>query len=166
MAPRLRQIVRARKSDVKIGAWGSGKVPKQAFPLAKKAYGLGNSYRWCVVSFLALGLEFRVLIVFNKGKEKYEAVLGVGIETLSVLCSYEYHAGEPGWHCHAACADSATVPQGFRRGPWVRRLPAAKKTHSRLDFGSRDENEALRFAFACYNIDVRGTELSQGSLQL
>ncbi|MGB8279164.1 MAG: hypothetical protein WCF20_14710 [Methylovirgula sp.] len=58
------------------------------------------------------------------------------------------------------------VPLGYRRGPWVRRLPAARQTHSRLDFGINDELNALRFAFNCYNIDIRGTPLSQGSFQL
>ena len=158
MGPRLRRFVGAPKADIKLGAWHSGKVPKKDFPMAKQAYGLGSSFRWRVISFVALGVECRVLVILNLAKEKYEAILGaMGSETLHVLCSYEYHAGEPGWHCHAACDDLASVPLGYMRGPWVRRLPAAKRTDSRQDFGIQDETAALRFALACYKIETQGT---------
>ena len=161
MEPRLRRIVRARKTDIKIGPWHSGKVPKKDFPIAKKAYGLGASFRWSVISFVALGVECRVLVTLNFVKEKYEAILGAigSSETLHVLCSYEYHVGEPGWHCHAACDELSKVPLGYMRGPWVRRVPAARRTHSRQDFGISDETAAQRFAFACYKIETRGTLL-------
>jgi hypothetical protein len=160
IGPRLRRIVRAPKTDIKIGPWHSGKVPRKDFPIAKKAYGLGASFRWLVISFLALDVECRVLIIFNAAKEKYEAVLGaMDSEMLHVLCSYEYHAGEPGWHCHVACDEMARVPLGYMRGPWVRRIPAAKRTHSRQDFGVRDETAALRFALDCYKIETQGTLL-------
>ncbi len=160
MGLRLRRIVAARKSDIQIGVWHSRKVPRKDFPMAKQAYGLGLSYRWCVVSFIALGVECRVLIVLNIAKQKYEAVLGtMGQGMLRVLCSYEYHAGEPGWHCHAACDELSRVPEGYMRGPWVRRLPAAKRTHSSQDFGISDETAAQRFAFARYKIERQGSLL-------
>jgi hypothetical protein len=128
--------------------------------MARQAYGLGASYRWCVVTFVALGVDCRVLVVLNLGKEKFEAILGaMGTDVLRVLCAYEYHAGEPGWHCHAACDDLPNVPLGYMRGPWVRRLPAAKRTHSRQVFGIKDEKSALRFALACYKIEAKGSLL-------
>jgi hypothetical protein len=115
---RLRQLVSAPKSEIKIGAWHSGKVPKADFPMAKQAYGLGASFRWCVISFVALGVECRVLVVVNFQKQKFEAIFGaLATGTARILCSYEYHATEPGWHCHAACDDLATVPLGYMRGP-------------------------------------------------
>jgi hypothetical protein len=158
MGPRLRQIVGAPKTDIKLGSWRFGKVPKKDFPMARQAYGLGSSFRWRVVSFTALDVECRVLIIFNLAKEKYEAILGAlsTSETLHVLCSYEYHASEPGWHCHAACDDLATVPLGIMRGPWVRRIPAARRTHSRQDFGVQDDLGALRVALRCYKIETKG----------
>jgi hypothetical protein len=118
MDPRLRRIVGALKTDIKIGSWHTGKVPRRDFPMAKQAYSLGSAYRWRVISFLALGLECRVLIIFNLAKQKYEAILGAlsGAETLRILCSYEYHAAEPGWHCHAACDDVSQVPLGLYAG--------------------------------------------------
>jgi hypothetical protein len=157
MGPRLRRLVAAPKSDIRIGSWHSGKVPKKDFPMAKQAFGLGKSYKWCVVSFVALDTECRVSIVLNIGKEKFQAILGaMGAEILRVLCTYEYHAGEPGWHCHAACDDLSAVPLGYMRGPWVRRVPAARRTHSRQDFGIKDEITAQRRAFACYKIETPG----------
>ena len=86
---RLKEIVRAPKDDIKIGAWRSGKVPKADFPLAKGPYALGSSYKWNVITFQALGAEYRVLVVFHEAKEKYEAILGVIAPSgvMSVLCS-------------------------------------------------------------------------------
>ncbi len=96
-------------------------------------------------------------MVFHRAKQKFEAILGVMAgQTLKVLCSYEYHAGEPGWHCHAACDEVGHVPIGYMRGPWVRRIPAAKKAHRDLDFAISDELAAQRKAFDCYRIEQKG----------
>ncbi|WP_156922520.1 hypothetical protein [Azorhizobium doebereinerae] len=160
MIIRLRRIVQAPKSDIKVGSWHSGKVPKADFPMARQAYGLGTSYRWCVISFVALGVECKVLVVFNAGKQKFEAILGAIVSgALRVLCSYEYHPSEPGWHCHAACDNVAKVPNGYMRGPWVKRIPHAKRAHKRQDFDIKDELSAQRFAFKCYKIEVEGSLL-------
>ncbi|TCT05219.1 hypothetical protein [Aquabacter spiritensis] len=128
--------------------------------MAKRAYGLGNSYRWCVVSFIALSMECKVLVVFNSGKQKFEAILGtIGSGALRVLCSYEYHPSEPGWHCHATCDDVEKVPGGYMRGPWVKRIPHAKRTHRRQELGITDEQSAQRFALKFYRIEVKGSLL-------
>jgi hypothetical protein len=128
--------------------------------MAKQSYGLGASYRWCVISFVALGVECRVLVICNFQKEKYEAILGAMVESaLRVLCSYEYHASEPGWHCHAACDDVGRVPLGYMRGPWVRRIPKPQRPHRRVDFKISDEKSAQRFAYGCYGIETEGTLL-------
>jgi hypothetical protein len=157
---RLQEIIRAPKVDIKVGVWHNGKVPKGSFPMAKKAYSIGNSYQWCVISFNCLSLDCLVLIVLNEPKEKYEAILGVLAEgQLRILCSYEYHATEPGWHCHAACGDVNKVPKGCMRGPWIRRIPKAHATHSRLDFAIDGQQKAVRFAIGCYRIESRGTLL-------
>jgi hypothetical protein len=161
---RLKEIVRASKSEIKIGAWHSGKVERRDFPIAKKAYGLGRSFRWCVITFQALDIECRVLVVFNEPKQKYEAILGVmAVDgSLRILCSYEYHATEPGWHCHATHDDVTTLSHGFMRGPWIRRIPGARKQH-RLGkypkFTIGNESKAVRFAIDRYKIGERGTLL-------
>ncbi len=72
-----------------------------------------------------------------------------GAETLRVLSSQD-------GICHAACDDLSMVPLGYMRGPWVRRLPAAKRTHSRQDFGVEDDDDALRVALRCYKIEEKG----------
>jgi hypothetical protein len=164
---RVQEIIRASKTDIQLGAWHRGAVPRAEFPIAKKSYGLGRSYEWRVIKFGAGGFECRVLVVLNVSKERYEAILGAMVDggTLRILCNYQYHAPEIGWHCHAACGEVATVPAGFMRGPWVRRIPKAKSTHKRLDFGVSDENAdarqdtATRFAIDRYRIETKGSLL-------
>jgi hypothetical protein len=154
---RLRQLVIAPKSDIKIGAWKSGKVPRSEFAIGKSAYSLGSAYQWCIISFQCLDIDCRVLVLVNFSKQRYEAILGVlASEGVRVLCSYEYHATEPGWHCHAACDDVSKIPSRYMRGPWVRRIPGARKTHVSLNFDVRDQASAQRFAISCYRIESKG----------
>jgi hypothetical protein len=160
----LRRLVRAPKANISIGRWAFGKVPRSDFHIAKSAYGLGNAYRWCVISFTTTidGNEIpcKVLVVVHFGKQKFEAILGVGLSgPMRILCSYEYHASEPGWHVHAACDPVSKVPLGYMRGPWVRRLPHAKKPHSRQEFNIENETMAQRVAFKCYGIEAKGSLL-------
>ncbi len=153
----LRQIINADKTEIKVGAWRRGKVPKADFPCAKRAYGLSNSFEWCVIDFTALGAKCSVLVVLNQAKEKYQAILGVLTDAqLRILCTYEFHATEPGWHCHASCDEMDEVPRGFMRGPWVRRMPRPIRTHRRQVFGINNHREAERFAFDCYKIRTKG----------
>jgi hypothetical protein len=157
---RLKDIVCASKDDIKVGQWRSGKVPRNDFPMAKSAYGLGSSFRWCVISFEALGVECRVLVVVNAPKQKYEAVLGVMASNgLRILCTYEYHATEPGWHCHATHDDTDTLTIGCMRGPWIRRVPGARKNHRQTKFSNfqiADNDTAIRFAVSRYRIWSKG----------
>lgn len=157
MAVDLRRIVLAPKTDIVIGKWHNGKVPRAEFPMGKGPYRLGNSFQWCVIKFNVLGLECLVLVVLNLGKEKFEAVLGVTEgQLLRVLCSYEYHASEPGWHCHAACGNIQQLPVGYMRSPWMLRIPGAKAVHRRQDFKISDEISAQRAAFSYYRVGQRG----------
>ena len=161
----LKEVIRASKSDIQIGKnWRSGKVPKADFPLAKGAYNLGSAYKWNTITFQALGAECRVLVVFNEGKQKYEAILGVigSRGVMRVLCTYEYHASEPGWHCHATHDDSESISNTFMRGPWVKRVPAARKMHRQGKYQSfriGDEGAAIRFALKRYKIEEKGSLL-------
>ena len=154
---RLQEIVRSSKSDIQVGGWHQGRVPRAEFPIAKSSYDLGRSFRWCVIKFVALDNHCRVLVVLNEPKQKFQAFLGVFADTrLRILCCHEFHAGEPGWHCHAVCGEVTKVPEGFMRGPWVRRLPHAKRTHRRLNFGVNDLDAAKRVAIDRYKIWTRG----------
>jgi hypothetical protein len=165
---RLRDIIRAAKTGIKVSSWSAGKVPKADFPIAKKAYGLGNAFKWCVIRFQALDTECRVLVVLNESKQKYEAVLGVmGVDgTLRILCSYEYHETEPGWHCHATHDDVSTLSHGFMRGPWIKRVPGAQKEHrfgKHPRFSIGDETKAVHFAVDRYRIVEKGPLLGRRS---
>jgi hypothetical protein len=158
---RLKDLVRAPKDNIEIGKWQIGKVPKADFPIARAAYRLGSSFKWCVIRFQALGCECRVLIVQQEAKQKYEAILGVmgPNGTLRILCSYEYHASEPGWHCHATHDEVDTVFQGAMRGPWVKRIPGARKIHrpqKHQTFKIGDSDAAIRFAIRRYKIEKKG----------
>jgi len=160
---KLREVLRAPKDDIKVGKWHSGKVPRADFPMAKNAYGLGSSFRWCVITFEALGVECRVLVVVNQPKQKYEAILGVmGPKGLRVLCTYDHHPSEPGWHCHATHVDADTLSLGAMRGPWIKRVPGPHKPHRAgkyPKFTIGGEPEAVRFALARYKIVKKGTLL-------
>lgn len=160
---RLRQIVAASKSKIDLGKWNSGKVPRADFPMAKSAYALGSSFRWRVIKFEALRTECRVLVVVNAPKQKYQAVLGVMASNgLRILCSYEYHATEPGWHCHATHDDSETLSIGSMRGPWIKRVPGAHKVHRQnkyANFQIADDDGAVHFAIDRYRIRPKGTLL-------
>ncbi len=157
----LKDVIRAPKDNIKVGQWRSGKVPKADFPIARGAYRLGSSFKWTVIQFQAQGVECRVLVVVNHGKQNYEAILGVmgPNGTLRVLCSYEYHATEPGWHCHATHDDAKKLPGGVMRGPWVERIPGARRRHRETkhnNFAIGDETTAINFAVARYKIEEKG----------
>jgi hypothetical protein len=161
---RLRDIIRAPKQNIKIGQWHFGKVPRGDFPLTRGPYQLGNSFKWVVIEFRALSVNCRVLVVVNNGKQKYEAILGVAASngSLRVLCSYEYHPSEPGWHCHATHDDSDTLSHGIMRGPWIKRIPNARRYHrvqKHLQFKIEAGNAAIRFAQQRYRIHEKGSLL-------
>jgi hypothetical protein len=159
----LLEVIRARKTKIRIGPWHSGKVPRADFPMAKNAYGLGSSFSWSVITFEALDHECKVLVVINEPKQKYEAVLGVmGPRGLRILCTYDFHPSEPGWHCHATHDDASTLSQGCMRGPWIRRVPHAHRPHRKGKFARfkiGDQDAAIRFASARYRIEEKGTLL-------
>jgi hypothetical protein len=157
---RLRQIIASSKTAISVGKWQSGKVPRADFPMAKAAYGLGSSFQWSVITFTSLETECRVLVVVNAYKQKYEAILGVmGPNGLRILCTYEYHPSEPGWHCHATHDDANTLRHGAMRGPWIKRIPAARQPHRSskyVRFQIGDKDAAIRFAIDRYRIWSKG----------
>ena len=153
---RLRQIIAASKTNIKIGKWKSGRVSRAEFPLCGGPYNMGRSVNWCVISFEALGQEFRVLICLHDRKEIYRAILGAKTsQLLKVLCCFEFHGGEPGWHCHATCDDLSKVPEGVMRGPWIVRLPKGGNFHRRANFSVTKES-AIRLAIDRYRIEKEG----------
>lgn len=159
---KIQDIVRAIKTDVHVTDWKEGHIPRATFPLSQarpKNYKFGPEYKWRLVRFDCLGNTFRLLVVFNEAKQIYRATLGMDVERddLVVLCQHEFHASEPGWHCHVTFAEAATLPHGVSR-THLRRWPGAGTEPSRLEFGVRLAN-AVSLAAARFRISSPGTLL-------
>src|SRR4051812_16819961 len=100
---RLRDVICSEKENIHLGDWRQGNMPPSAFRLRRdlKTVRQGQSYQWRVITFDALAASFRVLILYNPGRHIYRATLGLdegGVVT--IFCVHEFHASEPGWHCH------------------------------------------------------------------
>ena len=148
----LKGIIAANKAAVDTGDWKRGEIPRSKWPSRRakaKAYKYGPLYQWRVISFQAAGHDCRVLLLFNEAKRIFRATLGVtmGGET-TVLCDYEYHASEPGWHCHARCGDVVTINPAHNRFGSIR-LPKASAPHRRAEFNHVKQPLSAQTAFNC-----------------
>jgi hypothetical protein len=137
---RLQDIIHAEKTDIAVGSWGDGHLPKKAMPLSKagrRAYKIGSSWRWRFVNFTALDRQFVIRLIVNEGKAKASAHLAErrGNDS-AVLACFEYHHDlETGWHLHAICGELENAPAGtLVHGPWVKRLPRVNRPHRRKLF--------------------------------
>jgi hypothetical protein len=146
----LRALIGAPKHSVRTGEWKRGEIPRSYWPSRRaksKAYKYGPLYTWRIVSFHALGADCRIRILLNLDKQIFRATFGVteSGET-TVLCDYEFHASEPGWHCHARCGDAALINSGTNRFGSVR-VPKAGDKHRRTDFmfGKAEMNQLTAF---------------------
>lgn len=159
---RATDVIQADKTNIELGSWATGHVTAKSFPLSKakaKNYKYGPSYKWRVVKFDALGHKFRVLVLFNQGKGIFRASLGVEVAAdMRVLCMHEFHAKEPGWHCHAHLCEAADVDAGVFRGA-MRKWPKKGKLPEHQQFGILDETAALRRAIDFYKVETKGALL-------
>lgn len=156
--PDLADFIRADKTNIKVGAWHTGKINPSAFPMSgarAKAYKYGPSYSWQLVTFDCLGYSCRVLILLNLEKNYMKASFGVdrGSDT-ALLCDHEFHGDHPGWHCHLETSDLGDVVAGTNRTN-KRRWPQKRSHHSRTTFGVTQAN-ALRHACERYRIAEKG----------
>ena len=158
---KLSDIIRADKTNVDLGKWQSGHIPRNAFPLSKlksKRYKYGSEYRWRVVRFVANNLGCRILILLNEGKGIYRARLGVEMDSdLVVLCDHEFHSGEPGWHCHLCGDDIEAIEPGAARTHTVR-WPKRPELCSLRTF-KVSETSALSEAAARFRFKAQGSLL-------
>lgn len=112
-------------------------------------------YKWRVVRFQCLGIHCRILLILNEGKQIFRATLGVEIEEdMAILCQHEYHASEPGWHCHVTFDPADKVPVGVSRSH-LKRWPQAEAEHSKMDFAVTEKN-ALTHAAQRFNLGAPG----------
>ena len=145
------------KTGIRIGKWAAGHIPQRLFPLRARpaSFKSGQTWHWALIQFHALGLSFRVLLLLNSEREIYRAILGVGTEKdFTMICVHEFHAKEPGWHCHFV-EEIKDAPQGWqRRG--MRRFPKGAKMDAVFDV---TENTAIWIAQRVFRIEERGSLL-------
>jgi hypothetical protein len=148
----LRGLVGAPKTVINPGVWKNGEIPRSQWPSRRakaKAYKYGPRYQWRVITFVAKGYDCRVLLLFNETKQIFRARFGVTLNGETVpICDYEWHASEPGWHCHAKCDDLGVIdPASNRFGS--KRLPRAGEFHRRGAFKFRKHTLTAQIAFNC-----------------
>lgn len=152
---KLTDFIRSTKSEIDEGRWRSGHIERSAFPLSKtkaKHYKFGPTYHWRVVRFRCLGAKCRVLIQLNLEKWICRSTFAVERDNdLVVLCTHEYHATHPGWHCHLDLEDVKDLESGvFRTGK--RRWPVVGAEHAKKEFGVSEASAlahvAQRYGFA------------------
>jgi hypothetical protein len=153
---RLKTIIKADKSNLQFGKWNVGHITRSAFPLSKvkeKSYKLGKAYKWRLVRFTALERNIRVLIVLNEEKEIFRARLAVEDNSdLIVVCEHEFHASEPGWHCHYSIKDvNSITPGAYRDGK--RKRPTSSDVSAVFNV---NEANALAIAAQRYGFDPKG----------
>lgn len=130
----IKDLIRAEKSALDTGKWASGHIPRTAFPMSKvrdRKYKFGQDYKWRVIKFEAAGVSCRILVWLNEPKEILRARFGVDVGAeMVVLCDHEFHASEPGWHCHVTFDEIASVTPGSARSDkmkWPRNVKLTER---------------------------------------
>lgn len=148
----LQNILSSSKSVSSTGNWTSGTIPRGDWPSRRakaKAYKFGPAYSWRIVRFSCDGIDCRVRILLNESKAIFRATLGVvEASDMKILCDYEFHMSEPGWHCHARCGDIEDIDAARNRFGSLR-IPKARAHHRRMDFVFRHQPIEQSTAFAC-----------------
>lgn len=154
----LKDVIRSDKSDLDLGQWQAGHIPHASFPLSHvkgSKYKFGQSYKWRVVKFSALNNNFRVLIIYNAGKQIFRSTLGIEKgRDIAILCNHEYHAGEPGWHCHLTTGDSESLETGVRKPRQLKRWPKYGAESNRI-FNVTEVN-AITLVATRYRFQAQG----------
>lgn len=151
-------IIRSVKSKPDLGEWHEGHIPRAAFPLSRaknKNYKFGTEYKWRVVTFDSIGHKCRVLLLLNEGKQICRMTLGVEMNNdMAILCQHEFHASEPGWHCHACFDQIENVPVGVNRSH-LKRWPKPGVVHARVEFNVNRKN-VLSAASELFRFSAQG----------
>lgn len=159
---RARDAVQAKKVVVDWGKWTNDKMGKAVFPLSKRRGGslrYGTSHRWRLIRFEALGREFRLLVAFRQDVPEFKTHLALANgDDLTMLCRWEYHGTHPGWHFHACCGDAAEIKPGVFHPSGMKRLPASRQLHRRVDYQppsyrTMNDNAALEVVKYRFRLD-------------
>ena len=151
-------IIRGVKSKPDLGEWKNGHIPRAVFPLSRaknKNYKFGQEYKWRVVSFTGVHHKCKVLLLLNEGKQICRITLGAEINgDMAVLCQHEFHASEPGWHCHVCFNAIENIPTGANRSH-LKRWPKPTSIHARAEFAITQQN-VLSFAAEVFKFSAQG----------
>ncbi len=153
----LSDIIRAEKSDVRIGDWESGSIPKAKFPINRKKLSLGRGWKWRVVTFRAAQENFVVLVALSAEKESYRATLAMNDgQTLKVICFHELHTDHWNWHCHLIRGNvHETFPGVLRDKNLMSAWPVFTESKCTVPFNVTEES-ALTIAAARFRFAVGG----------
>lgn len=143
---KLRRVINGQKRVTDLGAWKSGeKMPKTAFPLRASGFRLPGAFTWRIVRFQCGEEAYRLLMAYRIDLSKAVFYLGREVNTeLLVMCRYEFHQTEPGWHMHCLC-DDAGKPVG-RLACEDKRVPHWESFHRDLEFGISCAEDAWKRA--------------------
>lgn len=157
---KTKALIAADKESVRTGEWRRGKIPRSHWPSRRaksKAYKYGPRYQWRIITFTANGYDCRVRLLLNMDAQIFRASFGVTEDgETKTICEYEFHASEPGWHCHAKCEHVEEIdPSKVRFGS--ERLPAYRSHHRRgeFKFGKSDIDEVTAFNCAVTVFRIR-----------
>lgn len=150
-------IIRANKSNVTIGHWETGTIPRAKFPLTRNKLSLGRGWKWRTVTFSALENEFIVLVAISCEKESYRATLAMKFgKTLKVVCCHELHTDHRNWHCHLVRGNiHDTFPGVLRDKNLMSVWPSFQRSGCTVPFDV-SEDSALTIAAARYRFAKGG----------
>lgn len=148
----LWKLRKAKKSEISIGNWSTGKMPRTAFPMSgsrTRAYRLGKAWNWSIITFNSADSQYRILVAFRTDKEQFQAKLAVNdAGDMKLVARLEYHPTHDGWHVHYANQPMDKVPSGIVCGPWVKRKECLKHQ----DFGFLENQAKSRAVTIVLNV--------------
>lgn len=158
---RVRDVIKAAKSEVETSDWYVGAIPPSEFKFNASQSSLKQplSWSWRSIRFTAMGARFCVLLRLAEGKRKFYASLATRDEKglCRIVCSREFHEGdEPGWHCHAVLRCSQGKATWSHHG--MRRVP--RGVHDADSSGvALDRRSVTRAAVEFYRLEEPGALL-------
>lgn len=157
---RVANVIKAHKSAVGFSQWTDEKIKTKDFPLNKKrgkVHPLSRRYRWQIITFVALGQAYRVLVGYHTLVPEFITTLAedVGADC-RVLARWEFHASHGGWHVHSVCGDTDGLSPGIVKPAGTKRIPdkASYHRHTKMLNDGCDMEDAIATAIACSLVGI------------
>lgn len=157
---RVTAVIKSIKTNVSLPPWSDDKLKTKDFPLSKKrgkAYPLTRRYRWQVMSFIAKGRNYRVLVAYHTLVPEFIATLGEEVGgDFRILARWEFHAYHGGWHVHTVCGDTDNLSVGIVKPSGARRIPDARSYHRHMKMlnDGHAMSDAVATAIACSLVGI------------